>query len=258
MIDAYKILGVDIGASGIKGAVVDIRNGKLLTDRLRLDTPKPATPQAMANTFKELIKLHNWSGPVGCGFPAIVKNGYAHSAANIDKSWVGKNIAKLLSKASKCTVKVINDADAAGIAEMQYGAGVGKKGVVLMLTLGSGIGSALFMDGNLVPNTEFGHVFLHGKIAESYAANSTRKKLELTWDEWGTRLNEYLRHIERLLSPDLIILGGGVSKRFEHYDKFLTVQTPIQPAKLLNDAGSVGAAMYTYGLVGNVKPQNVK
>lgn len=250
MINPHKILGVDIGASGIKGGVVDIRNGRLLTDRIRLDTPQPASPKAVAATFAELIKLHNWKGPIGCGFPAIVKNGFAHSAANIDKAWVGKNIAKLLSKASKCTVKVLNDADAAGIAEMQYGIGFGKKGVVLMLTLGSGIGSALFLDGRLVPNTEFGHVFLHGKIAESYAANSVRKKMELTWDEWGTRLNEYLRHIERLLSPDLIILGGGVSKRFEHYDKFLTIQTPVKPARLLNEAGSIGAALYTYGLVG--------
>lgn len=250
MIEEYKILGVDIGASGIKGAVVDVRNGKLLTDRLRLETPQPATPKAVATTFAELIKLHHWSGPVGCGFPAIVKNGYAQSAANIDRAWVGKNIAKLLSKASNCKVKVLNDADAAGVAEIQFGRGAGKKGVVLMLTLGSGIGSALFLDGKLVPNTEFGHVFLHGKIAERYAANSIRKKMELSWDEWGTRLNDYLRHIERLISPDLIVLGGGVSKRFELYENFLTIQTPVKPAKLLNDAGSIGAAMYTYGFIG--------
>lgn len=250
MIDVYKILGVDIGASGIKGAVIDIRNGEMLTERLRLETPQPATPQAVVKTFAELIKLHQWSGPVGCGFPAIVKNGVAHSAANIDRSWIGKNIAKLFSRATDCEVRVLNDADAAGIAEMQYGNGFGKKGVVLMLTLGSGIGSALFMDGRLVPNTELGHVFLHGKIAENYAANSIRKKQELTWDEWGTRLNEYLNHIQRLFSPDLILLGGGVSKRFDKYEEFLNVKATIKPAKLLNNAGSIGAALYTYGFVG--------
>lgn len=250
MIDVYKILGVDVGASGIKGAVVDIRNGEMLTERLRLETPQPATPEAMANTFSELIRMHKWSGPVGCGFPAIIKNGVAKSAANIDRSWRGTNVAKLFSKASNCEVKVLNDADAAGIAEMQYGYGFGKKGVVLLLTLGSGIGSALFMDGRLVPNTELGHVFLHGKIAERYAANSIRKKLDMGWDEWGTRLNEYLMHIERLFSPDLIILGGGVSKRFDQFEGFLNINIPVKPAKLLNNAGSIGAALYTYGFVG--------
>lgn len=250
MIENYKILGVDVGASGIKGAVVDIRNGEMLSERLRLETPQPATPEAMAKTFADLIKLHAWKGPVGCGFPAIVKNGVAHSAANIDRSWRGKNIAELFSSASNCEVKVLNDADAAGIAEMQFGNGFGKKGVVLLLTLGSGIGSALFINGQLVPNTELGHVFLHGKRAEHYAANSIRKKMDLPWDEWGTRLNEYLMHIERLFSPDLIILGGGVSKRFDKYEEFLDINTPLQPAKLLNNAGAIGAALYTYSFVG--------
>lgn len=239
-----KILGVDVGASGIKGAIVNLKNGELLSERKRLETPRPASPKNMAATFGELVKSFDWQGPVGCGFPAIVKDGIALSAANIDKSWVNTNIAKIFSKASGCEVKVCNDADAAGVAEVAFGVGRGRKGVVILITIGSGLGTALFTDGRLVPNTEFGHIYLNNMIAEHYASNTTRQKYELSWKKWGKRFNEYLEHIERLLTPNLIILGGGTSKRYEFFEKYVKIDCPVIPAKLLNNAGIVGAAAY--------------
>lgn len=243
--DKY-VLGIDVGGSGIKGAPVDIKKGKLLSERLRIDTPQPATPKAVAKTFAELVKMHDWKGPIGCGFPAIVSHGVARSAANIDKKWIGTNVEKLFSKVSGCPVKVINDADAAGLAAVRFGAGKKARGTVLMLTIGTGIGSALFIDGKLVPNTEFGHLFFKGMIAEHYAANSVRKNAELSWDEWGSRFNEYLLHIDRILSPDLVILSGGASKRFEEYQHLITSKTRIIPSAMLNNAGTVGAAVYAW------------
>lgn len=241
-----KILGVDVGASGIKGAIVNLQNGELLSERLRLETPRPANPENMAKTFSELIKLYDWQGPVGCGFPAIVKDGVALSAANIDKTWINTDIEGIFSAISGCPVKVCNDADAAGVAEIAFGVGKDTKGVVVLITIGSGLGSALFVDGRLVPNTEFGHVFLHNMIAEHYASNTTRQKYDLSWKKWGKRFNEYLLHIERLLTPNLIILGGGISKRFDKYEKYVEVTCPVTPAKLLNNAGIVGAAAYAH------------
>lgn len=246
--DDTMILGIDVGASGIKGAIVDVRSGELLTERVRLETPPAADPQSMAEIFRTLVRMHNWSGPIGCGFPAIIKKGVAHSAANIDRDWIGTNVEQLFSDASGCPVHVLNDADAAGIAEMQFGLGKGKEGVVLLITIGSGLGSALFVDGKLVPNTEFGHLIMHGQVAEHYASNNTRKQYDLSWEEWGGRFNEYLHHLVRLLSPDYIILGGGISKRFEEYAHFLDVETPVSPALLYNNAGAVGAAYYSYTL----------
>ncbi|PHN03032.1 polyphosphate--glucose phosphotransferase [Flavilitoribacter nigricans] len=240
------VLGIDVGGSGIKGAPVDIKKGKLLSERLRIDTPQPATPKAVAKTFAELVKMHDWNGPIGCGFPAIVRHGVAHSAANIDKKWIGTDVEKLFSKASGCPVKVMNDADAAGLAAVRYGAGKKVDGTVLMLTIGTGIGSALFIDGKLVPNTEFGHLFFKGMIAEHYAANSVRKNLELSWEEWGKRFNEYLLHIDRILSPDMVILSGGASKRFDEYRHTITSETKIIPSAMLNNAGTVGAAIYAW------------
>ncbi|MCB0549387.1 MAG: ROK family protein [Phaeodactylibacter sp.] len=242
------ILGIDVGASGIKGAVVDIETGQLLNDRLRLETPDPATPEAMAATFAELVRLHNWNGLVGCGFPSIIKEGVAYSAANISEKWIGTNVVELLSIASGCPVEVLNDADAAGLAEMRFGLGKGEMGVVLLITIGSGLGSALFIDGKLVPNTELGHIFLRNQknVAEQFASNNARKREDLSWEEWGIRFNEYLQNIERILNPDLILLGGGTSKRFDKYDSYITVRTPIKPAELLNAAGTVGAAIYAY------------
>ena len=240
------VLGIDVGGSGIKGAPVDIKKGKLLSERLRIETPQPATPKAVAKTFAELVKMHDWNGPIGCGFPAIVRHGVAHSAANIDKKWVGTDVEKLFSKVSGCPVKVMNDADAAGLAAVRYGAGKKMQGTVLMLTIGTGIGSALFIDGKLVPNTEFGHLFFKGMIAEHYAANSVRKNLELSWEEWGKRFNEYLLHIDRILSPDLVILSGGASKRFGEYQHVITSEAKIIPSAMLNNAGTVGAAVYAW------------
>lgn len=240
------VLGIDVGGSGIKGAPVDIKKGKLLSERLRIETPQPATPKAVAKTFAELVKMHDWNGPIGCGFPAIVRHGVAHSAANIDKKWIGKDVEKLFSKASGCPVKVMNDADAAGLAAVRFGAGKSVKGTVLMLTIGTGIGSALFSDGKLVPNTEFGHLYFKGMIAEHYAANSVRKNLELSWEDWGKRFNEFVHHIDRILSPDLIILSGGASKRFDEYRHLMTSETKIIPSAMLNNAGTVGAAMYAW------------
>lgn len=241
-------MGIDIGASGIKGAVVDIDSGQLLNDRIRLETPDPATPEAMAETFGELVRQHDWKGLVGCGFPSIIKGGVAHSAANISKDWIGRNVVEILSLACSCPVEVLNDADAAGLAEMRFGLGKGEMGSVLLITIGSGLGSALFVDGQLVPNTELGHIYLSGqkKVAERYASNNARKKGDLSWEEWGIRFNEYLIVIERVLNPDLILLGGGASKRFQKYEPYLTIDIPVKPAQLLNNAGTVGAAVYAY------------
>lgn len=241
-----KMCGVDVGASGIKGAIVNVENGELLTERMRLETPKPATPQAMAKTFAELIKLLKWEGPIGCGFPSIIKKGVAYSAANIDKSWIGTNVSAVFGNATDQPVFVLNDADAAGLAEVSFGQGKGIEGVVLVITVGSGLGSALFVDGKLIPNTELGHLFLkgHKEVAEYYASSAARKREELEYDEWGKRLNEYLTHVERLISPNRIILGGGISRKFDKFQHELLLKTPVVPADFRNKAGTVGAAMF--------------
>lgn len=243
------MLGIDIGGTGMKGAIIDMNTGQLLTERTRIPTPQPATPSAMAATFQKLIGEIGWTeGLIGAGFPAIVKNGVAHSASNIHKDWLGTDIEKTLSDACGQTVKVTNDADAAGVAEMKFGTGKGKDGVVMLVTLGTGIGSALFINGALVPNTELGHIYLKGQstIAEKYGSNKVRKDNELSWDEWGARLNQYLKHIERIFSPNLIILGGGVSKKFVKYADFLNIETTVTPAEYLNNSGIIGAAAYAH------------
>ncbi|MEZ5042671.1 MAG: ROK family protein [Saprospiraceae bacterium] len=240
------ILGVDVGGSGIKGGLVDVQKGEMVTERFRLETPQPATPKAMAKTFSEVVAHFKYKGRVGCGFPAIVKKGVAHSAANIDKKWINTDIAGLFGKASGCPVSVLNDADAAGLASIYFGLAEGRKDMVLFLTIGSGIGSALFYGGKLIPNTEFGHVFMQGhqEIAERYAADSARKREELSWTDWGNRFNEYLQYICRLLSPDLIVLGGGISNNFDKFQDCLHVDTKIEPSTMKNMAGIIGAAVY--------------
>lgn len=243
------VLGVDIGGSGIKGALVDTRTGALLSDRLRLVTPQPATPEAMAKTFAEVVRLHEWQGPIGCGFPAVIKNGVALTASNIDDTWQDRSVQSLLTRACGQPVNVLNDADAAGLAEMHYGAGVNTMGTVLLITIGTGLGSALFRDGHLVPNTELGHLFLHGGIAEDYASNRIRKEENLDWEVWGRRFHEYLQHLNLLLAPDLIILGGGVSKHFDTFSPYFQVETRVLPAKLENNAGIVGAACFAHELI---------
>ncbi|MBX2875043.1 MAG: ROK family protein [Saprospiraceae bacterium] len=239
------VLGVDVGGSGIKGGLVDVKKGEMVSERFRLATPQPAVPKSMAETFAAVVKHFDYDGRVGCGFPAIIKNGVAKSAANIDKSWINTDAAKLFSKASKCKVTVVNDADAAGLASSYFGLGKGEKGVVLFLTIGSGIGSALFLNGKLVPNTELGHLFLKGQedIAERFAADSARKRDNLSWLDWGARFNVYLHHVDRLFSPDLIILGGGASKHFEKYSPSLDISTDVKPSTMQNMAGIIGAAV---------------
>jgi polyphosphate glucokinase len=246
-----KILGIDIGGSGIKGAPVNTKNGEILESRFRIETPDPSSPKAIAQGITNVVKHFKWKGPVGCGFPGVIQRGYVRTAANVDKLWIDTNINKLLSKSTGLPVYAINDADAAGLAEMKFGAGKDKKGVVLLLTIGTGIGTVLFSNGRLVPNLEMGHIELHGMDAEKQCSDAIRKELDLSWEDWGNKFNEYLLAIEALLWPDLIILGGGASKKTDKFIEFLKVKAKIVTAKLLNDAGLVGAALaakYQYGL----------
>jgi polyphosphate glucokinase len=237
------VLGIDVGGTGIKGAPVDTRTGRLLADRHRILTPQPATPDAVAAVVGELAKFFDWTGPSGATFPAVIKHGVALTAANVDQAWIGTDAAKLFSKAIGGEVTVVNDADAAGIAEMQFGAARGRDGVVIMVTLGTGIGSAVFLDGVLLPNTELGHLQMDGRDAEELAAESVREADELSWKKWSKRLNEYLQMLEGLFSPDLFVIGGGVSKKSGKFIPRLDLQAEVVPAELLNDAGIVGAAL---------------
>lgn len=244
------ILGIDIGGSGIKGAPVNIKKGVLAAERYRIPTPQPSTPDAVGDTVAKIAKHFDWKGPIGCTFPAVIKKGVIYTAANVAKSWIGVNGSKLLEKKTGCPVLLINDADAAGIAEMKYGVGrhYGETGVIFLLTFGTGIGSAVFVDGSLMPNTELGHMEMNGMDAEHYASDFVRKKEKLNWDEWAARVNEYLNRLEALFSPDLFILGGGVSKKNQKYLSLLHTQAQIVPAQLLNEAGIVGAALAAKGL----------
>jgi polyphosphate glucokinase len=244
------IFGLDIGGSGIKGAVVDVGTGELTTERGKIATPQPSTPAAVAESVADLLRQVKYDGDlIGCGFPSIVKHGVSHSAANVDAGWMGTNIEELLSKATGKRVIATNDADAAGLAEMRYGKGHGVKGTVLLITIGTGLGSALFTDGHLVRNTEFGHCTLHGMIAEQYVSNTARKKYNLTWEDFGKRFNEFLHLVDRLCSPDLIILGGGVSNDFDLFSPYIDVNTSVTTAMMFNHAGIIGAALYAYETV---------
>lgn len=246
--EEHILMGVDVGATGFKGGLVDIDKGEMTTERLRFDTPAPATPEHMAQTFKQLVDHFEYRGPVGVGFPAIVRRGVARSAANIDGSWVGTSISGIFGEASGCDVYALNDADAAGVASMNFGVGRRELGVVLMITIGSGLGSALFIDGELVPNTELGHLYLPNQkeVVEQYVSNLQRKINNWSWRKFGKRFNRYLQHLDRLFSPDLIILGGGGSKYFTEYEALLEVSCPVKPALFLNHAGTVGAAYYAH------------
>ncbi|MBV9207050.1 MAG: ROK family protein, partial [Actinobacteria bacterium] len=210
-----QALGIDIGGTGIKGAPVDVGTGQLLADRQKIPTPRPARPEPVADVVKQLTTSFSWSGPIGITFPGVVTDGVTRTAANLDPAWIGVDAGDLFGQAAGNPVRVLNDADAAGVAEMTFGAGVGQQGTVLMLTFGTGIGSALFIKGILVPNTEFGHVELHGEDAEKRASERAKELHDLSWGKWAGRVDEYLQHIEALLSPHLIIVGGGVSKQSE-------------------------------------------
>lgn len=238
-----KVLGIDVGGSGIKGNLVDISTGEILSTRHRIDTPKPATPKAVSKTVGKIVTHFNWKGPIGCGFPSAIQGGIIKTAANIDKGWIGEDVESLFAAETKCQVKVVNDADAAGLAEALLGAGKGKSGVTMLLTVGTGIGSALINNGKLVPNTELGHLHFKGDIAEKYCSDSARKREDLSWTDWGKRFNKYLQHINRLFYPDRIIIGGGASKRFHKFSSEIDVPVKVLPATLLNDAGIIGAAL---------------
>src|SRR5712671_719737 len=239
-------LGIDIGGTGIKAAPVDVTSGKLLADRQKIATPRPALPDAIADVVKQLTTSFGWSGPVGITFPGVVTDGVTRTAPNLDPAWIGLDAGALFSQAAGNPVHVLNDADAAGVAEMTFGAGAGENGTVLMLTFGTGIGSALFTRGVLVPNTEFGHIEIRGHDAETRASERAKTLQDLSWGKWAGRVDEYLQHIEALLSPHLIIVGGGISKQSEKWVPRLTgIRARIVPAVLLNDAGIVGAAMAT-------------
>ena len=239
-------LGIDIGGTGIKAAPVDVTTGKLLADRQKIETPRPALPDPVADVVKQLTTSFNWSGAVGITFPGVVADGVTRTAANMDPAWIGLDAAALFAKATGNPVRVLNDVDAAGVAEMTFGAGVDEQGTVLMVTFGTGIGSALFVKGILVPNTEFGHIEIRGRDAEDRASERAKQLHDLSWSKWAEHVGEYLQHIEALLSPDLIILGGGISRQSEKWVPRLTgIRARIVPAALLNNAGIVGAAMAT-------------
>ncbi|MBI9041216.1 polyphosphate--glucose phosphotransferase [Lutibacter sp.] len=238
------ILGIDVGGTGIKGALVNTVTGELISKRRRIATPQPATPEAVAETIQKIIHHFKWKGPVGCGFPTPLKNGKCITAGNLHKDWKNLKVDDFFKNKTGNSFSVLNDADAAGLAEITFGAGKDVKGTVIMITLGTGIGSALFLDGKLIPNTEFGHV-LHksGCIFEKYAADSVRIEENLSRKQWGKRLHKYFKHINLLLSPDLIIIGGGSSKKFSKFEAQINIDTKIIPAKSENEAGIIGAAL---------------
>jgi polyphosphate glucokinase len=237
------VLGIDIGGTGIKAAPVDVTAGKLTAERVKMPTPHPPTPDSVAEVVAAVVSHFNWTGPAGFTFPGVVAKGVVRTAPNLDPGWVGVNAPEFLGNASGLVASVLNDADAAGIAEMRFGAGAGHAGTVLILTLGTGIGSALFYDGVLIPNTEFGHIELHGQDAEKRASEHAREEGNLSWGKWAGRVDAYLDKMEQLLSPDLIIIGGGISKKSDKFLPRLSLRALVVPAGLLNDAGIVGAAM---------------
>ncbi|WP_158883026.1 polyphosphate--glucose phosphotransferase [Amycolatopsis anabasis] len=242
---ATRGFGIDIGGSGIKGALVDLEKGQLIGDRLRIDTPRPSTPEAVADVVAEIVQHFDWDGPVGVTLPAVVKKGVAHTAANIDPAWIGTDADALFAKRlgrDVDDVAMLNDADAAGMAEMRFGDPAARHGVVTLLTFGTGIGSALFHDGKLVPNTEFGHLEVDGHDAEKKAAASVKDNEGLSYPEWAKRVNRYLTVLENLIWPDLFIVGGGVSKKSEKWVPLLDIRTRVGVASLQNNAGIVGAA----------------
>jgi polyphosphate glucokinase len=235
--------GIDVGGSGVKGAPVDLGNGSLTGERSRIPTPQPATPKGVVEAIQEIITEHSWQNPLGVTIPGVVLNGVVLTVGNIDHQWIDLDAQDFMSESLQLPITVINDADAAGLAEARYGEHGVNDGVVLVLTFGTGIGSALINNGVLVPNTEFGHVLLHGMLAEEYAAGRLVKRDNMDIDWWAGRVNEYLQHIETIVTPQKIIIGGGISKRFEEFADLLDTRADLEPALLRNNAGIVGAAM---------------
>lgn len=239
------VLGIDIGGSGIKAAPVDVTTGEFLEDRVRIPTPEPGNPDQVIEIIRRIAAHFDWHGKIGAGFPGVVRRGVIQTAANVSQEWVGKNLAKMIEDATGCQAVVLNDADAAGLAEMRFGSGKRfENDFVLFLTIGTGIGSAFFVKRELWPNSELGHLQIRGKDAEHRAGDGVRKEKDLSWKQWGKRLREVLQVYDFLFNPDAIILGGGVSNEFDHYGKFLKhIHAEVLPAELLNQAGIVGAAM---------------
>ena len=238
-----EILGIDVGGSGIKGAPVDTQAGKLVAERLRIPTPEQAEPHPVAEVVAQVAQSFHWKGPIGIGFPAPIKNGVAMMAANVSPKWVGINGDDVFTQITGCDCTLVNDADAAGLAEMAFGAGRGQMGTVIMLTLGTGIGSAVFYGGRLLKNTEFGHIEIEGVEAEARASAAAREREDLSWKKYGRRLDVYLHMMQKLFWPDLFIIGGGISKKSDDFLPALTIDVPVVPALLLNEAGIIGAAM---------------
>ena len=240
-----EILGIDVGGTGIKAAIVDTETGKFLTKKVKYGTPKPSKPESVMDVINQLIDDMDWRGkPYGVGFPSIIKDHICYSAANIDKGWIGLNLSKFFKKHTGSDITIMNDADAAALAEMTHGIGKGRKGTVILITLGTGIGSGIFLNGELLPNSEFGHLLYKKSVFEHYASNGARKRGDLSWKDWGKEVNTYLNHVNLLICPDLIILGGGVSKYYdEKFSQYIDVDTEVVHAAMGNEAGITGAAM---------------
>lgn len=241
-------LGIDVGGSGIKSALVDVSDGSLVTERARIDTPQPATPEACSSALREMVKTYDYEGPIGVGFPAVIRRGMVETANNIDPSWIGQKVEDLFGTTTGHEVIVINDADAAALAEAQWGAAKGVDGVVLIITFGTGIGSGLLVDGQLVPNLELGQIELDGHApAEDFFSAKVRKRDDLSWEEWGDRVNRYLTHVNQVFSPDLMVFGGGLTRHWDHFADRFAPALPVVPAALRNNAGLVGAALIARG-----------
>lgn len=237
-------LGIDIGGSGIKSALVDLAEGRLITDRLRVDTPQPSTPESVAEALRAMLDEYEYEGPVGIGFPSVIRHGVAETANNIDNAWIGRKVGDFLEEVVAAETVVINDADAAAMAEARFGAAAGVQGLVLTITFGTGIGSGLLVDGELVPNLELGQIELDGHApAESYFSAKARRRDDLDWDEWGERANRFLKHIDAVFNPNLIVVGGGLTKHWEQYADRVDGSLPVVPATMGNSAGIVGAAL---------------
>lgn len=254
-----EILGIDIGGSGIKGAPVNIETGKLSGERFRIPTPKPSKPKHIVETVKDVADFFDWKGPVGCGFPTVIHNGKSVARGNIHKSWLGVQVDTLFSEHLNLPVKVINDADAAGLAEMNFGTGVGKMGLVILVTIGTGLGTGVFFNGQLIPNFELGRLYYkNGELIEYFASDAARKKEKLSYKVWGKRFNKFLKHVVRIFSPDLIIIGGGASNKFDSFRDQITIDTPILIAENQNGAGIIGAAVAAKELLQSENPLTLR
>ncbi|MCM4165103.1 MULTISPECIES: polyphosphate--glucose phosphotransferase [unclassified Arenibacter] len=246
-----EILGIDVGGSGIKGALVNMETGEMITERFRIPTPKSRKPKPMAEIVAKIVQHFDYNGPIGCGFPTVIKNGVCKTPGNLHKRWTGVNVNELFSEATGLPVTVVNDADAAGYASINFGVGRGKEGLVLMITIGTGLGSGAFYNGELIPNFELGQIPYkkYDKI-ELWAAASAKEREGLSYKKWGKRFNVFLEYVELIVSPDLIILGGGTSKDWEEFKDYISIETPVIPAELQNHAGIIGAAAAAYNKKG--------